>query len=138
LDKGYRHLITIILNLNHDRYKSYFNYFIILHLGTLTAIGSDFAACRPLLMQSFSIIGIVLAIVWILVLDKIQKDISMAWKAIEDYEESNEYKGVKIHKTRWQGWFPASRVMLTIPVLFIIVYFVVFAVVTSDPYSGCG
>ena len=71
LDQGYKNLISVILNLNHDRYKSYFNYFIVLHLGLITAFGSDFSKDIHCFRQFLILIGIILAIAWFLVQFKI-------------------------------------------------------------------
>lgn len=121
MDEGYKHLITVVLNLDHDRYKSYFNYFIITHLGILTAIGSDFSKTVTSLRPFLCRIGVILSVVWLLVLYKVQKDIEIAWKEIERYEKSYKYKGVKIHKTRWKG-YRASKIMLIIPLCFLFTY----------------
>jgi hypothetical protein len=43
LDQGYKYLVEVMLNLNHDRYKSYFNYFIVLHPGIVAAMHTDFS-----------------------------------------------------------------------------------------------
>lgn len=122
LDPGYKSLISVILNLDHDRYKSYFNYFIVLHLGLITAIGGDFASKLNNLRPFFVITGIVLAVAWLMVQYKIQRDIREAWKAIEAYENSDKYDGViKVHQARWKG-FPASKLMLVIPCCFLFAY----------------
>lgn len=122
LDPGYKNIIGVILNLNHDRYKSYFNYFIILNLGIITAIGSEFGACIECIKQFLSIVGIVLSIAWLLVLFKIFKDIKGAWSAIEQYEKSDKYDGIiKISETTWKC-YSASKIMFIIPLCFITVY----------------
>jgi hypothetical protein len=118
MDEGYKNLINIIIKLNNDRYKSYFNYFIIMNLGTLTAIGSDFSKEVSNLRLFLSMIGIILSISWLLVLYKVQKDIHLSWKKIEDYEKSDQYKDIRIHETLWKG-FSASKIMLVIPACFL-------------------
>jgi uncharacterized membrane protein len=127
LDHGYKNLISVILNLNHDRYKSYFNYFIVLHLGMITAIGTNFGEQIDHSRQFLCILGIVLSIVWLLVLYKIQRDIREAWRAIEQYESSEQYDGaIRISKTLWKG-FSASKLMLAIPCSFLVAYVFILA-----------
>jgi len=130
LDQGYKNLINVILNLNHDRYKSYFNYFIILHLGLIAAIGSENYYNKIQCLRQFLVfVGIILAIAWFLVHYKIQRDIKEAWQAIENYEKSDKYfEVIKISDARWKGCecLSASKLMLVIPICFFLAYFFIF------------
>lgn len=122
-------------NLNHDRYKSYFNYFIILHLGLITAIGSDFSREIHCFRQFLIFIGIILAIAWFLVQYKIQRDIEEVWHIIENYEKSDKYcEVIRISEARWKcsACWSASKLMLVIPVCFFFTYcFIVAKIMCS-------
>ena len=87
VDTGYKYSIEVLLNLNYDRYKTYFTQFIVLHLGIFTAMNTDrLSSLIPLL----AVVGILLSVIWFMVLRKIAADIRELWHLIEDHEKSLE------------------------------------------------
>lgn len=128
LDQGYKYVVEVILNLNHDRYKSYFNYFIVMHLGIVAAMHADLSKTMSDASRYLSTIGIALGFGWLGVLYKIQRDIEQAWSLIRDYENSSQYtQRIKVSETDWKG-FRASWIMLFIPFGFLVFY--VLALIT--------
>jgi len=122
LDLGYRYVVEVILNLNHDRYKSYFNYFIILHLGIVTVMLTKFSESMADGQRYLGIVGVFLGFCWLGVLHKIQQDIKKAWSLIEKYENSAQYtQEIKVSDTVGKG-FKASQLMLFIPIGFLAFY----------------
>jgi hypothetical protein len=133
-DTGYRYLVEILIPLNHDRYKTYFNTFLILNSGLILASIKDFA---PTVFQRIAwavcLAGVVLSIIWMIVLYKVTADISAAWKAIEAYEKDSGQKvkltgleeTAKIKKTAMRK-LPATRVMNLLPLCFIIFFILLY------------
>lgn len=126
LDQGYRYVVEVLLNLNHDRFKSYFNYFIILHLGIVTAMLTNYVDQKLGIRLPLAIIGLLLSLCWLWVLGLIRKDITRAWSQIEYYETIHPYKQeIKLSKVRRTDRcisFSASFVMLAIPIAFLFFY----------------
>jgi hypothetical protein len=133
-DIGYRYLVEILVPLNHDRYKTYFNTFLILNSGLILASIKDFA---PAVFQQIALAvclaGIALSIIWMIVLYKVTADIRAAWKAIEAYEKNSEQKVkltaleefAKIKKTAIRKW-PATKVMNLLPLCFIAFFILLY------------
>ncbi len=118
IDQGYKYSVEVLLNLNHDRYKTYFAQFIILQLGVFTAMSNDkLSSLLPLL----TIIGIFIGIIWLLTLRKINADIRQLWNQIKAYEESLERQSVKVHESRARA-YAAGKWMLSVPCVFIFVH----------------
>jgi hypothetical protein len=115
------YLIENQIPLNHDRYKTYFTQFIVVHLGIFTALAQEgFKEMTSI----FCAAGIVLSFAWLLVLLKIKSDISETWKDLEKIEAalSEEERITAIPRID----MPASRVMLFIPIIFFFVYIAMF------------
>ena len=70
LEVSYDFILRTFVPLNHDRFKSYFNYFLLLEVGLLTLIfvrGTESIipeADRQLFTLAFSVMGIVSSLVW--------------------------------------------------------------------------
>ena len=117
IDTGYKYSVEVLLNLNHDRYKTYFTQFMVLHLGIFTAMNADKLSK---LIPLFADIGMALSFIWFIVLIKIALDIKKLWGLIKSYEESSD-QSIKVHESRSR--FPgASWLMLIVPLLFLIVH----------------
>lgn len=116
-DIGYKYSVEVLMNLNHDRYKTYFTQFMVLHLGIFTAMNVDKLIS---LLELFSIIGMILSLIWLLVLVKISLDIAKLSNIIENYELSTN-QIIKVHETN-SSFVPASWLMLFVPMLFFIVH----------------
>ena len=117
VDIGYKYSVEVLLNLNHDRYKTYFTQFMVLHLGIFTAMNADKLSQ---LIPLFANIGMALSIIWFIVLLKIAFDIKKLWGLIKEYEQSTEQL-IKVHGSRSR--FPgASWFMLMVPALFLIAH----------------
>jgi hypothetical protein len=94
-DYQYRQLVETVLELNHDRFKTYFTQFLVLHFGIFIAI-YQLGESTDLILNSsknglqllLCLIGISLAFVWYKVLLHIKRDIREAWTKIWRYEQS--------------------------------------------------
>ena len=118
MDEGYKYLIKTFTPLNHDRYKTYFTQFIVVHFGLFIAISKQFEKIKV----SLCVIGIILSIAWFLVLLKISLDINKTWKAIKYFENSSDcQQKIRVTGIGISG-IPASVIMLSIPVIFAAVY----------------
>lgn len=117
VDTGYKYSIEVLLNLNHDRYKTYFTQFMVLHLGIFTAMNADRLS---LLFQFFAVVGILLSVIWFMVLRKVAADIKKLWRLIEDHEKSLK-QSIKVHESH-DRLYSASRMMLLVPLLFFLVH----------------
>ena len=120
-DIGYKYSVEVLMNLNHDRYKTYFTQFMVLHLGIFTAMNVDKLIS---LLELFSTIGMTLSLIWLLVLVKISLDIAKLSDTVENYELSTKQK-IKVHETT-SSFVPASRLMLLVPMLFFIVHLKIY------------
>ena len=111
---AYELAVTTLLPLDHDRYKSYFTQFTVLHLGLFTAISSDkLAYLTPL----FSFVGVLISIVWLFVLIKINSDIKYFWEKIENFENKRENQSIKLSELRSKS-YSSGKLMLSIPIIF--------------------
>jgi len=142
IDAGYRMSVEVLLNLNHDRYKSYFTQFIVLHFGIFTVYNSKNLEHLTCLLSA---VGVILAIVWFFALCVIREDIKRLWELITDYEddptqsikikinESRASKSILKRKTdaprgefaklmRFMQKQGSGKLMLSVPILFIIVH----------------
>lgn len=72
IDTGYKYSVEVLLNLNHDRYKTYFTQFMVLQLGIFTAMNADKLSK---LIPLFADIGMALSFIWFIVLIKIALDV---------------------------------------------------------------
>jgi hypothetical protein len=117
IDIGYKYSIEVLLNLNHDRYKTYFAQFMVLHLGIFTAMNADKLSK---LIPLFAVIGMALSVIWFIVLIKITLDIKKLWGLIEKYEKSSE-QSIKVHESS-SRFLGSSWLMLIVPLLFFIVH----------------
>ena len=114
VDPGYDLAVRILVPLNHDRYKSYFNHFTIINLGLFTAMNAD--KFDPI-KQCLAYLGIVACIIWLIVLIKINIDISNLWKKIGSYENSSNDQVVKLFEKK-NKFIPSGWAMIIIPILF--------------------
>ena len=118
IDAGYKFSVEVLLNLNHDRYKTYFAQFIVLQLGVFTALNIDKLSK---LIPLFSIVGIIIGLVWFLTLRKINADIHQLWYLIEKHEKTLSNQSIKINESR-TPILPCGKLMLSVPILFIVVH----------------
>ncbi len=122
-DENYKRLIEVIIPLNHDRYKSYFIQFFAVHVAILTGIANDFTKDMVGVRITLVIIGIVMAAIWFLIQRKISHDIRNVWQMLSAQENSDEFKDrIKISDTPSKNGMPASMLMLSIPVGFVLIY----------------
>ena len=117
IDTGYKYSVEVLLNLNHDRYKTYFTQFMVLHLGIFTAMNAEKLSK---LISLFAGIGMVLSFIWFLVLLKISADIRKLWDTIRRYEEASNHS-INLYESR-VNCVGASLIMLLVPLLFLLVH----------------
>ncbi len=123
VDTGYKYSIEVLLNLNHDRYKTYFTQFMVLHLGIFTAMNADSLSS---LIQFLAVVGILLSVIWFMVLRKVAADIKKLWRLIEDHEKPLK-QSIKVHKSQAR-LYSAYRMMLLVPILFSMVHIAILIV----------
>ena len=142
VDTGYKLAVKVLIPLNHDRYKSYFTQFIVLHFGLFTLMNKDLLPNSPIEVPFLCIVGIVVSYIWWLKLKKIRADIAELWRRIKNHEDERykdkKYKNIKsalIIKTNesraevdesGRKVFSSGRLMMWIPKLIGVVYFVIF------------
>lgn len=147
LEVSYDYVLRTLVPLNHDRFKSYFNYFLILQIGLLTLIfvrGTDAIieeADRESFTIGFAILGIASSLAWLAILVKITRDIRLAWKSAIYVEEAlkpsltlaKDYVegSLKFEKWYFSVWrlLPASAVMTAFPAVFLAIYGLVLATI---------
>ena len=155
VETGYKLAVKVLLPLNHDRYKSYFTQFIVLHFGLFSAMNMDFLSKNPAKVLILSAVGIFFSRIWWLTLKKIYADITALWGLIQDYEEARygheKYKDIlpaliiKTHKSCDKDLTGSGKLMMRIPILIGLVYVIIFvwSIVTIIqkmvcPCSPCG
>ena len=121
--ENYKRLVEVIIPLNHDRYKTYFVHFFAVHFAIFAGIANEFTKSIIGARSVLVIIGLVLSIIWFFVQIKIVQDIKNVWKIIEDYENGKEFvDSIYISKTPSKNCTPASKLMLAVPVGFLLIY----------------
>jgi hypothetical protein len=89
-DRGYKYLVEVMLNLNHDRFKTYFNTFLFINSGLILASIENIVPADVEIVICAA--GVLLSVIWILVHIKLITDIRNTWKKIEDYEKDTFQK----------------------------------------------
>ena len=148
LPLSYDLLLRAVVPLNHDRFKSYFNYFLVLQIGLLTLIFTRApesligdAGTQILFTRALSGLGMLSCTAWLLILLKIVRDIRLAWHTAihiehearaqvslaEDYVFGSSQ--LETRYTRLVRFVPASGVMTVFPIVFLVVYGLVLATI---------
>ena len=116
MDESYKTALTVLVPLNHERYRDYFNQFAALNLGVFLAIATQFRDRAVLL----SWCAIALNVLWFVVQLKIALDIKTLSAALRTHEDAHRITiGIKDNQAWRMG---ASWVMLAVPVLFIFIH----------------
>ncbi|WP_369160813.1 hypothetical protein [Candidatus Thiodiazotropha sp. LNASS1] len=122
-DENYKRLIENVIPLNHDRYKSYFVQFFAVHFAILAGIASDFTQKTQGAETTLVLMGIVMAGIWLLVQRKLSLDIKNVWEMVTIIESCEKFRDrIKFSDTPSTEGAPASKLMLTIPGGFILIY----------------
>ncbi|MHB8483391.1 MAG: RipA family octameric membrane protein [Nitrospiria bacterium] len=118
IEERYKLLVGILIPLNHERYKSYFTQFAVMHFGLFLAI-KQFKG----LFRWLSVVGIILCVIWLLVLWGIRSDIKNKWKLVKQHENKDSFQNLKLYDEEQKSQvLQGSILMLFVPFLFIVVY----------------